>query len=103
MRTYPKGSGGFRTTSLHKIKSSCDHHTRVRKKEKENDEHKDRLRTRGTAPVRRNPWDQARQGDEERKGEKKRETVVAEGTEEEEEEVEKEVGTPREIKGVRRS
>lgn len=51
--------------------------------------------------MRRNPWDQARGGDEGRKREKKREMEVAEGAEEEEEE--KEVGTPREIKGVGRS
>lgn len=44
MRTYPKGSGGFRTTFLYKIKSSCDHHTRIRKNGKENDEHKDRTK-----------------------------------------------------------
>lgn len=60
----------------------------------ENDEHKERLRTRRTAP-RRNPWDRARRNDEKRK----REMKVAEGAEEEEEEV----GTPREIKGARRS
>lgn len=43
----------------------------VRKKEKKNEEHKDRLRTRGTTPVRRNPWDQARREVKERKREKK--------------------------------
>lgn len=73
MRTYPKGFGRFRTTFLHKIKSSCGHHTRVRKKEKKNDEHKDRVRTRGTAPVRRNLCRIKREGEMKRERERRKE------------------------------